>query len=134
VLHKKTFSQLINIFIMKQLLLLTALFTIGWTSAQEIRFENAMIDFGTITKGSDGNRIFKFTNTGTVALEIQKVASSCGCTIPKKPQAPIAPGETGEIQVRYDTNRMGPFRKTITVNSNAVETPVIALKIKGTVE
>ena len=119
---------------MKQLLLLVALLTLGGTNAQEISFENATIDFGTITKGSDGNRTFKFTNTGAVALEIQKVSSSCGCTIPKKPEAPIPPGETGEIQVRYDTNRMGPFRKTITVNSNAVGTPIVALKIRGTVE
>ena len=67
-------------------------------------------------------------------LEITKVYSSCGCTIPKKPEAPIAPGESGEIQVKYDTNRVGPIRKTITVNSNARDTPVVSLKIKGTVQ
>ena len=67
-------------------------------------------------------------------LEITKVYSSCGCTIPKKPEAPIAPGESGEIQVKYDTNRVGPIRKTITVNSNASETPIVSLKIKGTVQ
>ena len=124
----------IKIRIMKQFLFLTAMLLSAATFGQEINFETQTIDFGTITKGSDGNRIFKFTNSGSVALEIQNVTSSCGCTIPKKPKAPIAPGEQGEIQVRYDTNRMGPFLKTITVSSNAQATPVVALKIRGTVE
>jgi hypothetical protein len=64
---------------------------------------------------------------------ISKVYSSCGCTIPKKPETPIEPGNKGEIQVKYDTNRVGPIRKTITVNSNAKSTPIVSLKIKGTV-
>jgi len=42
------------------------------------------------------------------------------------------PGDSGEIQVKYDTNRVNPIRKTITVISNA-ETPTVALKIKGEV-
>ena len=60
------------------------------------------------------------------------MTSSCGCTVPKKPEAPILPGDTGEIEVKYDTNRVNPIRKTITVISNA-ETPTVALKIKGEV-
>ena len=93
-----------------------------------------MVDYGEISKGSDGIRIFTFINYGDMPLEIIKVYSSCGCTIPKKPEAPIAPGEKGKIQVKYDTNRVGPIRKTITVNSNANDTPVVSLKIKGTVK
>jgi hypothetical protein len=42
------------------------------------------------------------------------------------------PGETGQIEVKYDTNRVNPIRKTITVTSNA-DTPTVALKIKGEV-
>ena len=98
-----------------------------------IDFTMVVVDYGDIAKGSDGIRVFEFTNTGTEPLIISKVYSSCGCTIPKKPQAPIAPGEKGEIQVKYDTNRVGPIRKTITVNSNATDTPIVSLKIKGTV-
>lgn len=98
-----------------------------------IDFTSVVVDYGDIAKGSDGIRVFEFTNTGTEPLIISKVYSSCGCTIPKKPEAPIAPGEKGEIQVKYDTNRVGPIRKTITVNSNATDTPIVSLKIKGTV-
>ena len=91
------------------------------------------IDYGDITKGSNGVRTFTFKNTGDKPLEIKRVRSSCGCTIPKKPEAPVEPGEKGEITVSYDTNRIGVFRKTITVNTNDSNAAIIALKIKGNV-
>ena len=98
----------------------------------KIEFENQTIDYGTIEKGADGVRVFKFKNTGDAPLIVTKVKSTCGCTVPKKPEEPIMPGMTGEIEVKYDTNRVMPIRKTITVTSNA-ETPTVALKIKGNV-
>ncbi|MBQ4820479.1 DUF1573 domain-containing protein [Aquimarina sp. MMG016] len=99
----------------------------------EIKFKTEVIDYGEIAKGSDGVRQFEFTNTGNAPLVISKVYSSCGCTIPKKPEGPIAPGETGIIEVKYDTKRVGPIRKTVTVNSNAADNPTMSIKIKGTV-
>lgn len=99
----------------------------------KIEFKTETVDYGEIAKGSDGVRVFEFTNTGEAPLVISDVKSSCGCTIPKKPDAPILPGETGEIQVKYDTKRVGPIRKAITVTSNA-DTPTKVLKIKGTVK
>mgnify|MGYP002063185881 CR=1 FL=1 len=66
-----------------------------------------------------GVRIFKFKNTGNAPLIVSDVKSSCGCTIPKKPKDPIMPGESGEIEVKYDTKRVAPIRKTVTVISNA---------------
>ncbi|MGI9546576.1 MAG: DUF1573 domain-containing protein [Flavobacteriaceae bacterium] len=105
-------------------------------SAQDvakIEFKAETLDYGLIEKGSDGVRVFEFTNTGSTPLIISKVSSSCGCTIPKKPEEPILPGDTGEIQVKYDTNRVGPIRKAITVISNA-DTPTKVLKIKGEVK
>ncbi len=99
----------------------------------EIKFEKELIDYGTIEPNSNGIRVFNFVNNGNAPLIIQSVKSSCGCTIPKKPEVPIEPGGKGEIQVKYDTNRVGVFRKTITVTSNANSTPIVALKIRGTV-
>jgi hypothetical protein len=123
---------------MKKAAVLLFLGLLTWgVSAQEkvakIEFKTETLDYGIIEKGSDGVRIFEFTNTGTAPLIISKVSSSCGCTIPKKPEEPIMPGETGEIQVKYDTNRPGPIRKAITVISNA-DTPTKILKIKGEVK
>ena len=98
-----------------------------------LTFEEETIDYGVIEKGADGLRIFKFTNTGDAPLVIEDVRSTCGCTVPKKPTGPIAPGESSTIEVKYDTKRVGPIRKTISVYSNASE-PIKSLKIKGTVK
>ena len=119
---------------------LVALLFVGMLSisafAQEkvakIEFKTDVIDYGTIEKGADGLRVFEFTNTGNAPLIISKVTSTCGCTVPKKPERPILPGEKGQIEVKYDTQRVNPIRKTITVLSNA-DTPTVALKIKGDV-
>ena len=122
---------------MKKVIALTLFVMMGFalnaqTKAAKIKFKESTIDYGEIAKGSNGIRVFEFTNTGNIPLVISNVASSCGCTIPKKPEGPIQPGDTGKIEVKYDTNRIGPIRKTITVTSNA-ETPNVALKIKGKV-
>lgn len=98
----------------------------------KIQFKTDVIDYGTIEKGANGVRVFEFTNIGTAPLIITRVTSTCGCTIPKKPEKPILPGEKGEIEVKYDTQLVNPIRKTITVVSNA-DTPIVALKIKGEV-
>ncbi|WP_196888154.1 DUF1573 domain-containing protein [Aureivirga sp. CE67] len=101
-------------------------------NAPIITFEETVIDYGKIEHKADGKRVFKFKNTGKSPLIISKVKSSCGCTIPKKPEKPVMPGEVGEIEVKYATNRIGGFSKTITVTSNASE-PRVKLKIKGVV-
>ena len=67
------------------------------------------INYGKIEKDSNGERIFIFTNVGDEPLIIQRIQSSCGCTVPKKPEKPIMPGEKGEIKVSYATNRVGGF-------------------------
>lgn len=120
---------------MKKLFVFIALILVGFTAqAQaEIEFKSETIDYGNIAKDSNGVRVFEFTNTGDAELVISDVKSSCGCTVPEKPKGPIAPGASGEIKVKYDTKRVGPIRKTITVYSNATE-PIKALKIKGVVE
>ena len=115
------------------LFLLTPLLIIAQDKGALISFETDTINYGEILKGSDGVRTFIFENIGDAPIEIQGVKSSCGCTIPKNPKAPIAPGEKGEIQVKYDTNRIGKFRKTITVNTNVANAAIIELKIKGNV-
>jgi len=98
----------------------------------EISFKETIIDYGTIENGEDGKRTFEFKNIGNAPLIFSRIFSSCGCTIPKKPEKPILPGESGSIEVEYDTKRTGLFQKAITVNSNA-KTPNVILRIKGEV-
>ncbi len=121
---------------MKKLVAIAVFIFAGFAvQAQEtakIEFKSEVIDYGEIEKGSDGVRVFEFTNTGNAPLVITDVTSSCGCTIPEKPKDPILPGDSGEIKVKYDTQRVGPIRKTITVYSNA-DVPAKSIKIKGKV-
>tara|TARA_B100000780_G_scaffold81055_1_gene55286 strand:- start:15114 stop:15497 length:384 start_codon:yes stop_codon:yes gene_type:complete len=98
----------------------------------EISFKETIIDYGIIENGDDGKRTFEFKNTGNSPLVFTRIFSSCGCTIPKKPEKPVQPGESGTIEVKYDTKRTGLFQKAITVNSNA-KTSNIILRIKGEV-
>lgn len=99
-------------------------------NAQEFKFDEETIDYGKIEKASNGERTFVFTNTGDQPLIIQKIKSSCGCTVPKKPSGPVMPGEKGEIKVSYDTKRVGGFSKSITITSNA-KNALKVIKIKG---
>lgn len=95
--------------------------------------EQETIDYGTIEQGSDPYRMFTFVNQGTEPLIISNARGSCGCTVPTYPKEPIMPGETAEIKVRYDTNRVGPFTKRVTLTTNEGENTRV-LTIKGVVE
>lgn len=97
-----------------------------------MEFEEETINYGTIIRNADGVRFFKFKNVGSVPLIIKSVKGSCGCTVPTKPEEPIMPGKTGEIKVKYATDRIGRFTKTVTIVSNATEKPKV-VKIKGEV-
>lgn len=120
---------------MKQLAILFTLLFVGVSmNAQNIKVDKDAIDYGTIKKGANGQRTFVVKNTGNKPLIISKVQTSCGCTTPSYPKKPIMPGKTAEIVIKYDTQRVGPFQKSISVYSNALETPRKVLKITGTVE
>ena len=101
-----------------------------------IEFESKVVDYGVIEHNSDGKREFIFTNTGSDPLKIKNAKGSCGCTVPswrkEDGSSTWAPGEKGVIGVKYATNRIGKFTKTITLTTNASKKPVI-LTIKGEV-
>ncbi len=125
---------------MKKLILLTVILINAAIFAQkgpkiEFKDKDNTIDYGTVNKDDDsGLRSFEFTNTGDEPLIITNVQSTCGCTVPSKPTEPIAPGKTGKIDVKYNMHT-GPIRKTITVESNAINVDEgrVAIKIKGEV-
>ncbi|WP_164510837.1 DUF1573 domain-containing protein [Nonlabens xiamenensis] len=127
---------------MKNVLLILALMVLSFgAQAQEkksldplttISFDTRTMDYGTITKNSDGIRSFKFTNTGENPLKIYRIYSSCSCDIVSQPEEPIAPGASSEIKVKYDTMKVGPIVKTITVYAN-IEDKLVPLRMKGKV-
>jgi len=99
-------------------------------NAGVLSFETEEIDYGTIKQDADGVRIFKFTNTGKDPVVITQVKTSCGCTVPTYSREPVLAGASGEIQIKYDTKRIGKFTKTITILSNASEANKV-IRIKG---
>ncbi len=101
----------------------------------EFKIADNTIDYGTISKKKDnGIRSIEFTNTGDAPLIIINVLSTSGFWISSKPTESIMPGKNGKIDLKYNMIP-GPIRKTITVESNAInyEDGRIPLKIKGEV-
>jgi hypothetical protein len=123
---------------MKKLFLLSCvMFSFVFLGAQSIDFDSKVMDYGTIAHNSDGLREFKFVNNGTKPLVIKNAKGSCGCTVPsykkKDGSSEWAPGESGTIQVKYATNRIGKFTKTITLSTNTPDNRPVILTIKGEV-
>ena len=85
-------------------------------------FDRAEHDFGTIIQGTPQETVFKFTNTGEGPLIITDAKSSCGCTVPEYPKnAPIAPGDSGEMVVKFNGSGQNQVTKTITVTANTAK-------------
>lgn len=102
-------------------------------SGPAIRIDKETHDYGTLEYGSDSECVFSVTNIGTEPLIIAKAQPSCGCTQPVFSSEPIAPGESTTIKVSYDTNRVGDFKKSITIMSNAVNEGTKIIYIQGSV-
>ncbi len=103
-----------------------------------IEFEETEYDFGTVMEGEKVVHVYKFKNTGSEPLIISNAKATCGCTVPSWPREPIAPGESNEIKVQFDTKNKGKVggqvqskRVTITANTDPVNSYVT---VKGKVD
>jgi hypothetical protein len=102
------------------------------TNAQ-MEFEELEWNFGEITQGESVEYAFKFTNTGTDPLIISSAKGSCGCTVPVWPREPVAPGESGVIDVKFNSKgKKGKQNKRVTLTTNMVPSKKI-LTVKGQV-
>lgn len=87
-----------------------------------IKFEEEEFDFGTINEGDKVEHVFKFTNTGESELYIIDVKPSCGCTVPDYTKTPVAPGNSGEIKLEFNSSgKPGEQNKSVTVKTNTAE-------------
>ncbi|MCC9136902.1 DUF1573 domain-containing protein [Pontibacter silvestris] len=87
-----------------------------------ISFEESEHNFGDITQGDVVEHTFKFTNTGTQPLVIERVSVTCGCTTPNWTKEPVMPGKTGFVTAKFNSaGKMGQQKKAITVHSNAAD-------------
>ncbi|WP_424494724.1 DUF1573 domain-containing protein [Salinimicrobium sp. GXAS 041] len=96
----------------------------------EISFEENEHDFGTIEQGTPVEHTFTFTNTGNAPLVITNAKSTCGCTVPTWTKEPIAPGETGEMLVKFNGSGQNQVSKTVTLTANT-ESGTEKIKIKA---
>ncbi len=103
-------------------------------SGPMISLDKEVHDYGTIAQGANGTCEFIVTNTGDAPLILTSCKGSCGCTVPKCETEPIKPGQTTAITVKYDTKRVGPINKSVTISSNATNGAEKIVRIKGTVE
>lgn len=115
---------------------LLVLFCIGCVNAlaqAEIKFDKTSHNFGSFYESEIQKTVFKFTNTGNEPLVIHQAITSCGCTVAKYTQTPVAPGKTGEVEIVYNGKGklFGHFRKSITIRSNA-KTRIFRISIEGT--
>ncbi|MDL2228201.1 DUF1573 domain-containing protein [Bacteroidales bacterium OttesenSCG-928-K03] len=100
--------------------------------APYMEFDKVVHDYGKIMENGDGTCVFTLTNTGKEPLILNDAKSTCGCTVPEWTKAPILPGKSTEIKVKYATNRVGQINKSVTITSNASNSPIV-LRIKGEV-
>jgi hypothetical protein len=97
-----------------------------------MHFDTKEVQYGVIKQHSEPLRTIAFTNTGDEPLIIKNCKGSCGCTVPIWPKEPILPGESGEIEIRYATNRLGKINKTVKITTNETTEPIV-LKVLGEV-
>lgn len=99
-----------------------------------VQYEHTDFDFGSVKEGEKVKHTYKFKNTGSEPLIISSAKGSCGCTVPKWPAEPIAPGATGQIDVEFDSKgKPGKQTKRVTVTANTVPAQIF-LNITGNVE
>ena len=100
-----------------------------------INFDVKKHDFGKIYHNQDSvvTFTFYFENTANVPLLIQKVTTSCGCTVPEWTKSPVEKNQKGFVKVMFNAKAInGNFSKSIYVKSNA-DNDVVILRIVGEV-
>ena len=88
------------------------------TKMPVMEFDKKVHDFGTIDQGTAVETVFKFTNNGDAPLMIVNAKSSCGCTVPEYTKEPVAPGEEGELLVKFNGSGKNQVSKTVTITTN----------------
>lgn len=99
-----------------------------------IQPDEAVHDLGNIITDSQAIHTFYLSNVGGKRLLIQKVDTSCGCTVADVSKKSVAPGEVTALKVTLDTSiKLGKVKKKITVYSNDPKQPVLNLYLKAMV-
>ncbi len=88
--------------------------------ATTLRWDSETFDFGKMAEGDKVKHTFKVTNTGSNPLYIVNVKPSCGCTSPQWTKEGIAPGNTGEVVIEFNSaGKTGMQSKTVMITTNS---------------
>jgi Protein of unknown function (DUF1573) len=99
-----------------------------------VKWDTETYDFGDVQEGESLTKIFVVTNTGNAPLAIHDAKSNCGCTVPKFPKNPVAPGQSDKIVVSFDSsNKLGQVDQNVVVYDNSSPNQRSILKIKANV-
>jgi rhodanese-related sulfurtransferase len=104
-------------------------------AAPVITAGGAVYDFGTVIEGAFVTHTFVLTNSGDATLTITRVTTSCGCTTTDLSQTSLAPGDSVNLDVNFDSVGFGgqTVTKLIYVESNDPTQPKFVLQLKGNV-
>ena len=92
-----------------------------------------IFNFGEMDNAGKVSHDFVIRNAGDAVLQIQKVRTSCGCTVAQPKKNTLQPGEETMVSATFNLKgRTGAQTKTITVSSNDPKNPSYQLTIKGT--
>jgi hypothetical protein len=102
-------------------------------SNQGLNFESTDFDFGNVSSGSKALATFLFTNESSKYVEILKIHGGNHCLeIDSTSLKSYAPKEKGIITATYNTDCIGPIRKTLSVFTTSKDN-TITLKLLGEV-
>lgn len=86
----------------------------------EFHLEEKVFKFPKTEEGVLLEHSFTITNTGDAPLVISDYKVSCPCTKAILPESPIAPGESFDLKVTFDTNGKYDFQdRTVYLITNA---------------
>ena len=94
--------------------------------------DSTVKDLGKIKEGQVVEVSYRFKNSGDKPLIIAGVSASCGCTVPEKPEKPIAPGQEDVIKAKFDSKGRpkGEARKEVFVTANTKPQSSMQLSFK----
>lgn len=113
--------------------LILSLISYGLLAQAKMYIPEKDFQFDTMQQGDLCEHDFMVINVGNEPLIFTNVKTGCGCDVPSWKKDPVMPGDTTYVHYKYDSNRVGIFHKTMTIQSNALGQEVFAIKIKGCV-
>lgn len=106
--------------------------------APHIIINPTAIEFGNIDqKGGAVTKSVAVSNTGNKPLKINRLSTSCGCTIAKMDLTDLAPNTTRSLDITFDPmahpDQFGPVTRVVYLQTSDSKNPEIEINVTGNV-